>query len=188
MKIAPHTEKWNEGEQDWSYVKDPCHDVELWEKENRIKLPPDYRNFILRFNGGCVYPRQFRTPLAIGPVGPYFCESDVTYIDLILDWKSVEMHWKGETYGEGVPPMHLVIAETPGSIQLLMALTDDNYGKIYSWCHSTNTWGTDSNDVTHFQSNDFQSFLKSLIDQDGSDFENWQRPIYNKLARNFESP
>jgi hypothetical protein len=33
MKIAPTTERWNEGERDWSFVKDPRADIEAWERQ-----------------------------------------------------------------------------------------------------------------------------------------------------------
>ncbi|MBD2748177.1 SMI1/KNR4 family protein [Microvirga sp. BT688] len=58
--IAPLTERWNEGEQDWFYVKDPSEDIARWEGSTGHSLPDAYRRFMLAFNGGCVYPRLFR--------------------------------------------------------------------------------------------------------------------------------
>lgn len=187
MKIAPYTERWNEGECDWSYVEDPRAEIERWEYETGLQLPAEYRTFMLRFNGGRVYPRQFRTPLAQEPIDePMYPNSDVTYVDIIMSWASVESHWRGDTYGEGVPPQYLIIADTPGPIQLLMAMTDADYGKIFSWYHSQYTWGTDGNDKMYFQSDCFRQFIQSLVDEDGTDFQSWRLPIYDKLARDFE--
>ena len=183
----PYTERWNDGERDWSFVKDPRIEIERWENETSHKLPSDYRDFMYRFNGGRVYPRNFRTALIVGlPTGPYVNNSDLTYMDLILSWKSVEEHWRGKTYGKGVPPKHLVIAKTPGGIQLLMALTEKDNGKIYSWLHSTSEWGSEGNEQLHLQSNDFSSFLKSLFENDPSEFKNWYGPTFQRLARDFE--
>lgn len=57
--IAPLTERWNEGERDWAFVKDPNHDIARWEESTGLSLPDGYRRFMLRFNGGRVYPRLF---------------------------------------------------------------------------------------------------------------------------------
>jgi hypothetical protein len=101
-----------------------------------------YRKFMLRYNGGRVYPRTFRSEAGLGMMlGPYVCQSDEMYCDLILPWASVEHHWCGEIYGKGVPPKHLVFASTPGSVQFLMALTPENYGRVYSWIHTSWDWG-----------------------------------------------
>ncbi|MDD0839519.1 SMI1/KNR4 family protein [Curvibacter sp. HBC61] len=188
MKIAPFTERWNDGERDWRYVKDARQDIERWEGETGLRLPAGYRDFMLRFNGGRVYPRMFHGPQAPWPPGSARAPRPTvaSYVDLIFDWACVESHWRGETYGEGVPPQHLVFADTPGPVQLLMALDAQHHGQIVTWHHSANAWGTDGNDTVHFQASDFGSFLKSLVDEDGSDHDAWHLPIYDRLAREFE--
>lgn len=59
MKIVPVTRNWNDGEYDWSYVPSAEQSVTCWETGSKIRLPDDYRRFMLRFNGGSVYPRFF---------------------------------------------------------------------------------------------------------------------------------
>jgi len=135
MKIAPITEGWNEGERDWSYVRDPTAAIEAWEEREALALPETYRAFMLRYNGGRIYPRLFRTPAALlGMLGPHVPRSDLTCVDPIHDWATVEAHWRGQVYGQGVPPGHLLIAGTPGAIQLLMALITPTSGRICAWC------------------------------------------------------
>lgn len=189
MKITPYTERWNEGERDWSYVKNAQRDIEKWESEAGLRLPPGYRDFMLRFNGGHVYPRIFRRPLAAVPFNMAMLPppTEENYVDLIFNWAYVESHWRGETYGKGVPPQHLVFADTPGPIQLLIALNIQDFGKIFTWYHSSNIWGTDGNDTVFFQAEDFSSFMRSLVDENGKDYENWHVPIYDRLARDFEA-
>jgi hypothetical protein len=187
MKITPYTERWNEGECDWSFVKDPRDDIDAWEKHEGLFLPESYRKFMLRYNGGHVYPRMFHSEAGLGMMlGPYVCQSDEMYCDLILPWASVKDHWCGEIYGKGVPPKHLVFAETPGSIQLLMALTPENYGRVYSWIHSSWDWGEEGNNLIFPLANSFLEFLSSLYDDDQkSDYQNWRIPIYDVLAKEF---
>lgn len=184
MKIVPTTERWNEGERDWSYVEDCRADLMRWEGEVGLKLPAEYREFMLRYNGGRVHPRMFIHTI---PIEAIPSASNKTYVNVIYRWRIVESHWKGTTYGMGVPPQHIVFGGTPGAIQLLMSLNPNDYGKIFAWVHSTNIWGTDNNDRAYFQSDGFHSFLRSLFDdEDGSDYKSWRTPTYDRLAKELE--
>jgi len=176
MKIAPTTERWNDSEQDWSFVEDPRPGIEAWEQREGLRLPDAYRRFLLEYNGGAVYPRLFNVP----PFGE-------NYADRIFRWATVQSHWRGETYGQGVPPGHLVFAETPGSIQLLMALTPGQHGRIFAWSHSTDIWGTDRNTRTFPLADDFTAFLRSLYDDDANtDYNAWRTPARERLARDLK--
>lgn len=188
MKIAPLTERWNEGEREWSFVKVPTSAIEAWEQQETLSLPDDYRRFMLRYNGGRVYPRLFRTAAALSRMlGPHQPTDNLAQVDPIYDWAYVEAHWRGEVYGRGVPPCHLAIAGTPGSIQVLMALTADRYGRIYVWHHTTEPWGTDADCWVWPQADSFSQFLDGLFDDtDCSDFRAWRRPIYDRLAKDLE--
>ncbi len=187
MKIAPITERWNQGERDWTYVDDAGPAIDAWERRTGMTLPADYRRFMQRYNGGRVYPRQFRSAAAgAGMLGPYEPADDLTLVDPILRWASVEAHWRGEVYGAGVPPLHLVIAATPGTIQLLMDLDADRAGRISAWHHSSAVWGTDGNTRLWPLAASFTAFLAGLSDADGSDYGNWRIPIYDRLARDLE--
>ena len=188
MKIAPLTERWNEGERDWSFVKDPSAEIEAWERLEGVSLPGEYRAFMRRYNGGRVYPRLFRTEAALaGMLGPYEPTSDLAYVDPIYDWATVEAHWRGQFYDRGVPPRHLVIAGTGGSIQILMALTAENFGRVFTWIHSTDLWGTDRNTRIWPHAASFSLFLDGLFDDENrSDFRHWRRPIYDTVARELE--
>ena len=46
MRIAPYTERWNEGERDWQFVKDARADIEAWEQREGLVLPESYRRFM----------------------------------------------------------------------------------------------------------------------------------------------
>lgn len=189
MKIVPVTERWNDGERDWSFVKDPTPDIEAWEASEGLRLPDSYRAFMRKYNGGRVHPRLFRTAAAwSGMLGPYSPEDDVTYVDVILRWARVESHWRGETYGRhAIPPGHLLFAETPGSIQLLMSLAPENHGEISCWIHSTDIWGTDRNTRVFPLASGFAEFLNGLFeDETRDDLEDWLTPLYRKLARDLE--
>jgi hypothetical protein len=185
MKIRPYTERWNEGERDWRFVKDARADIEAWEKREGLSLPEPYRTFMLRYNGGRVSPRTFRTEAGVGMMlGPYVCESEENYCDLILSWDSVVKHWRREIFGPGVPPHHLLFAQTPGSIELLMALTPESYGRIYAWVHTNWIWGEEGNNVLFPLANDFREFLSRLYDNPAETGDGGQR--HDTLAKELE--
>jgi hypothetical protein len=185
MKIAPTTERWNEGERDWSFVKDPRKELESWEAREGLLLPDPYRTFMLRYNGGHVYPRIFRTEAAMFGSSTPYPASDETYVDRIHSWTSVESHWFGETYGPGaVPADHLLFADTPGYVQLLMAVRGQDRGKIYAWIHTRAHWGTEGNTYIFPLADGFSEFMNSLYDDaDRSGYKAWRTPARDRVAR-----
>lgn len=179
--IAPVTEHWNEGEQDWSYVKDPSHDIHCWEEHTGLNLPDSYRRFMLTFNGGRVYPRLFRYNV---PLERYFSAEPITFVSPFYSWADAERYWRGDIYGKGNPPDMLFIGCDPGGLEILMSLRAKDYGQIFCWVHSTNIWGTDGNDKIWHQAPSFEAFIDSLYDEpDESDYEGWHIPLYDKLAK-----
>lgn len=183
MKIAPYLKNWNDGERDWSYVKDPTSEIENWEKKSNISLPDDYRRFLIAYNGGSPYPRLFKHGMGSLTAGPYEDQSNETYVDIILSWESVESHWRGETYGKGIPPGYLLIAVTPGAIQVLMNI-DSEKGQIVSWYHSTSPWGSGNNTEIYPIANSFTEFL-GILYGNKEDFDAWHLD-YEDLAKDLK--
>ncbi len=111
--IAPLTERWNEGERDWAFVKDPNHDIARWEESTGLSLPDGYRRFMLRFNGGRVYPRLFHCSMGRPDSQGEF----TTFIDPFYSWTKVETYTRGDMYGKGTPPEMLFIGCDPGALK-----------------------------------------------------------------------
>ena len=152
--IAPLTERWNEGERDWAFVKDPNHDIARWEESTGLSLPDGYRGFMLRFNGGRVYPRLFGRWF---PRRVHHLQRPVLFVD------------ESRTLGA-----------LKFSCRFVRRITDI----FFCWFHSTNIWGTDDNDRIWYQAASFEAFLGSLHDEpDGSDYESWRTPLFDKLAK-----
>jgi hypothetical protein len=180
MKIAPYTERWNEGEQDWSFVENARPGIEKWERESGLKLPDAYRRFMLNYNGGYVYPRTFYHRMPIGGGAE-------ALVAPLLSWKGVEENWRGDVYGEGVPPLHIVVGETAGSIVVLMSLAPETHGNIYSWLHSNQPWGSSQNTTVYFLADSFEQFLSSLHDdEEKSDYDGWYISGYDELVKEVE--
>ena len=179
--IAPVTDGWNRGERDWSYVADASGDISRWEQQTRRKLPGAYRRFMLRFNGGRVYPRLFRHNV---PMERYPSTEPVTMVDPFYPWADVESHWRGDIYGRGTPPEMLTIGCDAGGLEILLSARREDFGHVFCWPHTRNIWGTDGNTEIWHQADSFEAFLESLYDlPDGSDYDGWHVPIYDKLAK-----
>jgi hypothetical protein len=188
MKIAPVTEHWNAGEQDWSFVRDAFPAIAAWESCTQLQLPGDYRRFMSRYNGGRIYPRLFRVPGSeVEWLGPYLAESDEHCVEQFLSWEDVQHHWRGAIYGDGIPPKHILVAVTAGTTQVLMSLAPEQFGKVYAWSHSTDRWQTGRNQELIRLADSFVEFLGMLYDDaDRSDYEAWYMPAFKRLARELE--
>lgn len=179
--IAPVTTGWNEGEHDWSFVKDATADIARWERETGHKVPDDYRRFMLRFNGGRVYPRLFRYTV---PLERYPSNEPVTMIESFYSWTDGQEYLRGEMYGRGTPPDMLFIGGDPGGLEVLLSLRPSDWGQVFCWPHTTNIWGIEGNSEIWHQADSFEAFIDSLFDgSDRSDYSAWHVPIYDKLAR-----
>ncbi|MEL7497430.1 MAG: SMI1/KNR4 family protein [Planctomycetota bacterium] len=184
MKIAPVTEGWNDGQRDWTFVKDPSRDIHAWEQQTGVQLPESYLKFMTQFNGGRVYPRLFYHTVPEEILPPV---TRLTFVGGLYHWKTVMSHFRGETFGDGQPKGYLAIGDTPGGIEILMGLKGENHGKIFCWPHNNEDWGSEDNREVYLLASDFSTFLKMLFDEDDeSDFKAWGTPLIQKLAKDFE--
>lgn len=95
------------------------------------RLPEEYRQFILDFNGGRPSPDCFELALRAGPytgsVVDYFLSVDVAdemNIDNVLGWL------RGRK-----PRALLPIASDPGANYVMLGIEGDVRGKVYFWNH-----------------------------------------------------
>lgn len=184
MKIVPNTERWNEGERDWAFVPNPEFDVARWEQRTGLHLPKDYRQFLLKFNGGSIYPRLFKHRSSELPIQS---NSSEEIVDRLYRWDQVEKLHDGDSYGKGIPPGYLCIAETPGLLEILVSCNATDHGMIYGWRRSSASWGTGSNAMKDLLASSFTSFLEELYDDvEQSDHDNWLLPAYAPLIRELQ--
>ncbi len=178
-KILPITKNWNEGERDWSYVKDASKDIEAWETSTYKKLPESYRRFMTKFNGGRIYPSLLRHNV------PNY--SSPTVLEYFYDWDTVMSHFNRDVYGEGSPPDCLIIGGDPGGLEVLLSCREQDAGQVFCWFHTRNIWGTDGNTEIWHQANSFEELLASLHDdEDRNSYDHWYIPLCDTLARPLE--
>ncbi|MFK4808666.1 SMI1/KNR4 family protein [Devosia sp. ZW T5_3] len=176
----PSVERGQEGKS-WDDVADARQPIEAWERRTGLQLPSDYKSFMLKFNGGRVYPNMFNYAV---PLERYPSTEPETFLDPLYDWEYVEKIWSGEEFGEGCPPGMLDIGSNPGGLEVLLSVSGDTYGQIFNWLRSTNKWGTDGNDEVWLQAPSFRAFMDNLFDNsDRLGYDHWHLPGLAPLVR-----
>lgn len=180
--IAPLTERWNEGERDWSFVVDAADDIATWERDVGIALPDDYRRFMLTFNGGYPYPNVFAHQT---PMDEYPLAGGRTFLDPLFDWAMIESEWRDRTiYGDALPPGHLMIGGDPGGLLVLMTLGADDFGAVVTWVARGGPWGSERNTRTWPLAASFTGFIEQLHDDaERSGWRHWHMPLFEQLAK-----
>lgn len=166
----------------WSDPADTQARLALFERTLGVALPPAYRAFLIRFDGGRPYPNTFRpTPGGLGAVW----STAERYVDAFYSLAEVEAYAQGNVYDGGQPPGMLCIGGDSGGLEILLSLRPQDIGTIHLWMGSTSLWGTDGNDegALHVQAPDFAVFLSSLTDPDGSGYDHWATPRNLLLAK-----
>lgn len=184
MLIAP-TDK----DKGWSLAAATERAIVAWEAETALRLPEAYRRFMIRFDGGYVWPNMFTSAIIEAGIIP---SSDTAmFIDTLYSFDLVLGHWRKDTYGDGTPPGMVFVGDNPGGTEIVMSVRPHDFGVIYLWYHSTNIWGTDGNDDSALirQADSFPAFLQSLYDDtDKSGYEAWYIPYYAEpgVVQSFE--
>lgn len=101
--------------------------IEAWERQTGLRLPDDYRRFMLRYNGGRPFPSVFRHTWSEGDE----MASAETYLEPLYD-RGHLVTWNAEL-GNRLPPDTLTIGADPGLIEVLLSLRPHDHGMIYSW-------------------------------------------------------
>jgi hypothetical protein len=139
-----------------------------WEKATGIKLPDDYRHFLLAWNGGTISSYVFihRYPQVTS------AEAELI-LDVLCDWDDVldNSRWDEALHLRSVPPQHLVIGKNPSGVYVLLSLAPDTYGHIRTWYKNYYfTWGESENDQLGEVAPSFSAFITGLKEGGPDDY------------------
>ena len=130
-------------------------DIVDFEEENNIKLPEDYKQFLIEHNGGQPFP-------CISPI------SDVQWIyGMVHEPNYASLFWHIDIFQRRIPGWYFPIANDSGGNLYLMSLYHENHGTIAFWDHEGETEGDADQyfDNMKFVANSFTEFLNQLTEQ-----------------------
>lgn len=134
--------------------------VELFERILERRFPKDYREFLLKYNGGRPIPNCFTFKDGNENSLVHFFKkinSQHTHDDLLTNIR-VHKH--------RIPPDYISIASDPFGNEICIAISGQNYGKIFFWDHELEA----GDDISPTMDNmsliaaTFTSFLESLYE------------------------
>lgn len=141
----------------------PLTAEDLKRTENRINIdfPAQYRNFLLKHNGGHPEPSVFK----------FKCEGQeaeiaaVAYFLAIYDGKEENFLDYLKTYEDRIPSGLMPIARDPGGNVILIGTKDAHLGKIYFWQQDFEPETPDFSNICSI-ADSFDEFFNSLFDPD----------------------
>jgi len=161
-------------EGNWSSFDDPAPRIAQWENSTGRKLPEDYKKFMSRYDGGRIFPLIFDRKI---PPDVYSMGAPETFLNMFYPWETVAGIWNGEIFDKRTPPDFIVIGSSPGSVEVVLSLANETYGKIFLWLHSQSDWGACNNNHVWPQEESFRAFVESLYENDGEEgYDYWYLP------------
>lgn len=130
--------------------------VEEFETKVKKKLDDEYKNFLIRYNGGEIEPNVFKISEEEG-------ESAVNIIyGLNVEEEYDELSKIFDKLEGVIPENFLSIADDPGGNQICLGVSGEYVGKIYLWIHDS----VNENEMNNmfFLNDSFNSFLFSLYE------------------------
>lgn len=135
------------------------------ERKLKISLPPQYRAFLLRHNGGWPEPDSFvfkqgRGSYSDSTVNRFLAIHDGPHSNFVEYFKTYK------TEHPRVPEELVPIANDPGGNLICIALAGDRPGAVYFWDHEEEADFRDGEPATwdnvHLVADSFDAFLQGL--------------------------
>ena len=140
------------------------HDVKIDEGTIKViesfieaKLPQDYKEFLLKYNGGTPYKGVFQLNHITSGLAFFYIVNSVNYYS---DFVSIY-----HTLKDRIPKGFIIIASDVGGNGILLGLENENRGKIYFWDHEEEVEDDEEPDFRNmtFLSKSFTEFVDSLV-------------------------
>lgn len=131
-----------------------------WEAQN-VPLPAGYKRFMLKYDGGFIYPDMFR--LNVDDPDDWLEDvDDPTQLNTIDSWKTfVERNArKDEIYSN----THVVIGSDITSNSILIDISGEHPGSVVFWYRNNDSWDEDDGPVPiGILAPSFEVFLKETL-------------------------
>ena len=139
-----------------------AEDIKILEANLKITLPSNYKNFLLKYNGGKPNPDCF--PIEGLKNNPY--GGVRLFFGIDRDIQSNNIDWNYDVMRGRLPTGLLPIASNGSGDILCLALSDVDEGKLYFWDYYGEQ-NPPTFDNLYFIANSFGEFLDSLFEYPG---------------------
>jgi hypothetical protein len=135
-------------------------EITKFERENKLRLPRDYRAFLLSFNGGIPKPSCFDID-----IDGFKNTSCIRYFLRLSDSSDYSLQNYMSKYKTRLPHNLLPIATELSASLVCMSILGQDYGKVYFWDHNWEvTESTPDYSNIHFLAENFTALLDMLYE------------------------
>lgn len=156
--------------------------ISAWESEN-ITLPKDYKTFILKYNGGAVYPLEFNNNIDLDVADENDIETLVS-VDVLFDWNEFQQK-NSSNIGDWSRKMVAIGYDVTSSL-IGISIEPDTNGSIVYWWRNSEGWDEEDDGPLPFGiiANNFREFIfEKLFISEGGGHPRWQLPKDLETAR-----
>jgi hypothetical protein len=138
-------------------------DLEALELAVGVTLPSDYKAFLMKCNGGSLYPFAFELKVPEWN----FSSEHVHSLDQLYEIKEIyrRSQFKIDSTLRNIPPGRIAIGSTVSELTITLNVTEKRYGQIEAWVRDiNNVWGEGTNRIIVPLAASFTDFLGMLRD------------------------
>ena len=141
--------------------------IKKFEELIKVKLPEDYKQFLLKHNGGHPIRDTFRL---IEPINDHFNEGGISWFYALYDGDvcNITTNFKHSLARGESPDKFLPIGyDSGGGNEICIELIEgDDYGKLYYWTTDWSVWTKDEYNYLYLIANSFTDFINDLYEDD----------------------
>src|SRR5689334_14549485 len=131
--------------------------LRAFERRIGVRLPDEYRTFLIAHNGGRPEPCHVCLP---GSAEPFDCMHHTFGLHDGPSYFSLEH--KQKIYSGRIPSTVLAFADDPGGNLFCIGIGGGHLGKVYFWDHESEGLGTPTEETLCFVARSFGAFLECL--------------------------
>ncbi len=143
------------------------------EKKINHKLPKEYKEFMLQYNGGAAFPNAFKIQWSGQEGAEEDDEGQLAYIFSIHDGPNSNFLKNYITYNGRIPRDTIAIASDPCGNAILLGTGESNEGKVYFWDHNYEIDEEEEEEPDYRNvgliANSFNEFIDSLYDDEADE-------------------
>ncbi len=161
-----------------SHAPTNLKEIKKFEKLIQAKLPEDYKQFLLKHNGGHPIANGFEL---IKPINNKTKEAGIDWFYSLYDedianisteFNNISTRFKDSR--DKIPDEILPIGDDSGG-KICLGIQGDYYGKLYYWTTNWSWWSEDDYNYLYLIANSFTDFINSLFERRVDDKGNFIR-------------